>query len=181
MDAYETIKKRRSIRRFKDEEVPKEVLKKCVNAARLSPTAANLQPLKFITVQEDLEEVFEHTSWAGYLDWEPTEEEMPRAYVAIVKKEDSGWETDVGTAAQSICLVAEDEGLGSCMLGALDRKGLEEILPIPKGYELKLMIGLGHPDEEAEVVEDEDSVEYYYEGETLKVPKKPLESVWIEF
>lgn len=44
MNLYETIIKRRSIRRFKDMPVPYEVLEKCVNAARLAPSAANLQP-----------------------------------------------------------------------------------------------------------------------------------------
>lgn len=181
MDAYEAIKKRRSIRKYKDEEVPEIVLKRCVNAARLSPCGANLQPLKFITITKELEKIFEHTNWAGYLDWEPTAEEMPRAYIALVKKEDTGWMMDVGMAAQSICLTALNEGLGTCMLGAIDKEGLESILPVPEGYKLKLMIGLGYPAEDAETIEDEKSVEYYYDGETLKVPKKPLEQVWIKF
>ncbi len=181
MDTYEAIKKRRSIRRFKEKSVDSKILKKCVNAARLSPTAANIQPLKFITITRKLEEVFSATSWAGYVDWSPSKEEMPRAYIAILKNKDKGWESDIGLAAQSICLTAVNEGLGTCILGAIDKEKLSKILPVPDGYELKLMIALGYPDEDSEIIEDPKNIEYYYDEETLKVPKKPLEDVWIEW
>ena len=181
MDVYGAIKKRRSIRRYKDEEVSRDVLKKCVDAARLSPTGANRQPLKFITIAKNLEEVFKHTNWAGYLDWNPSKEEMPRAYVGIIKEKDSGLEMDVGIAAQSICLAALEEGLGSCMLGALDRDELEKILPVPKDYDLELMVALGYPAEKPSIVENQDSVEYYLEEDELIVPKKALEKVWVEW
>ncbi|MBS3781182.1 MAG: nitroreductase family protein [Candidatus Thermoplasmatota archaeon] len=180
MDVYEAIKNRRSIRRYKDEEVPKSVLKKCVNAARLSPSGANKQPLKFITVTEKLETVFEHTNWAGYLDWDPTEEEMPRAYIAIIKKIDTGLKTDAGIAANNICLTALNEGIGSCILGAIDKEELEEILPVPNNYELELMVALGYPAEDPQVIESEEKVEYYHKNGQLHVPKRPLDKVWIE-
>lgn len=180
MDTYETLKERRSIRRYKDKEVPKAVLKKCINAARLSPSAANLQPLRFITIRRDLSDIFECTAWAGYLDWEPTEEEMPRAYIAILKEKETGWEMDAGIAAQSICLTVKNEGLGSCILGAIDKEGLKDILSIPEGFELKLLVGMGYPDEKSEVIEDSEDLEYHYEDDVLKVPKKPLDEVWIE-
>ena len=181
MDTYEVIKKRRSIRKFKDKPVPHQVLKKCVNAARLSPTAANIQPLKFITITDKLKEVFSYTSWAGYVDWSPDKEEMPRAYIAILKDKEKGWDTDIGLAAQSICLTAVNEGLGTCILGAIDKEKLSKILPIPEGYELKLLVALGYPNEKSKVVEDSENIEYYYDDDVLKVPKMPLEDVWIKF
>lgn len=180
MNTYEAVLGRRSIRRFTSKKVEREILKRCVNAGRLSPTGANLQPLKFITVTKDLKAVFRCTNWAGYLEWEPSEDEMPRAYIAILKEKDKGSDIDVGAAVQSICLTAHEEGLGSCLLGAIDRDALKDILPIPEGYGLKLLVALGYPDEVSETVEDSDSVEYYRDGEVLKVPKKPLEEVWIE-
>lgn len=180
MEVYEAIKQRRSIRRYKDKQVPREILKKCVNAGRLSPSGANIQPLKFITVTEKLEKVFEHTNWAGYLDWSPSTEEMPRAYVAIIQKKDNGLETDAGIAANNICLTALNEGVGSCILGALDKEGLKEILPIPDDHQLKLMVALGYPAEDPQVVESEDSIEYYHKDGELRVPKRPLDEVWIE-
>lgn len=179
MDTYEAIKERRSIRKYKDKKVPEDVLKKCVNAARLSPSGANKQPLKFITINKRLKKVFDHTNWAGYLDWSPSAEEMPQAYIAIAKKEDSGLDMDAGIAAQSICLTAFDEGLGSCMLGAIDKEGLEELLPVPDNHEIELMVALGYPDEDPSVVESEGSIEYYQEDGELQVPKRPLEEVLI--
>lgn len=180
MDVYEAIKNRRSIRKYKEKEVQNSVLKKCVNAGRLSPSGANIQPLKFITITDNLEKVFQHTNWAGYLDWNPSKEEMPKAYVAITKKIDKGLETDAGIAAHSICLTALNEGLGSCILGALDREALKQILPIPDDYELKLMVALGYPAEDPQLVESEENVKYYHDNDQLYVPKKPLDEVWIK-
>jgi len=179
MDAYRAIMERRSIRKYKNRDVPEDILKKCLNAARLSPSGANLQPLKYMTLTEDLEKIFGCTNWAGYIDWNPSKDEMPRAYIAILKEEDKGQDIDVGIAAQSICLAAKNEGLGSCILGALDKEKLVKILKMPENYELKLLIALGYPDERPEVVEDSEDVEYYLEEDVLKVTKKPLEKVWI--
>ncbi|MFW6144467.1 MAG: nitroreductase family protein, partial [Candidatus Natronoplasma sp.] len=80
----------------------------------------------------------------------------------------------------SICLTAKNEGIGSCMLGALDKKRLENILEVPEDHELKLMVALGYPDENPKVVENSEDLEYYLEGGVLKVPKKPLKDVWIK-
>jgi len=181
MDTYKAIKERRSIRKFKQKDIDKEILKKCVNAGRLSPTAANIQPLKFITITKKLEEVFSATSWAGYIDWEPSKDEMPRAYIAILKHKERGWENDIGIAAQSICLTAFNEGLGTCILGAIDKEKLYQILPIQEDHELKLLVAMGYPDERSETFEDPEYVEYYYENGKLKVPKKPLKDVWTRF
>jgi len=181
MDTYLTIKERRSIRKFKDKSIPSTVLEKCVNAGRLSPSAANKQPLKFITITKKLEEVFSCTKWAGYLDWEPDETEMPRAYIGILKKEDYGWDIDAGIAAQSICLTAWNEGVGSCILGSIDREKLQELLPIPSDHKIVYLVALGYPDEEPEVVQSDEKVEYYHEGGVLKVPKRPIEGIWIEY
>ncbi len=180
MDVYNAIKKRRSIRRFREKKVSEKTLEKCIDAARLSPTGANKQPLKFITIKEELENVFQYTNWAGYIDWNPSEKEMPRAYIAITKHAKKGSKIDIGIAAQSICLTALNEGLGSCMLGAIDKKNLTRILPIPKNHELELLIGLGYPNENPKIIENPKKIEYYKENNDLVVPKKPIEEVWIK-
>jgi len=181
MDTYNTIIKRRSIRKFAEKNIPDHVLKKCVNAGRLSPSAANKQPLKFITVTKHLTDVFSCTRWAGYIDWKPEESEMPRAYIGILKKDDYGWETDAGIAAQSICLTALNESIGSCILGSIDREKLSDILPIPDDYKLVYLVALGYPDENPEVIESENDVEYFHEDGVLKVPKRPIENIWIRW
>lgn len=125
--------------------------------------------------------MFSCTNWAGYLDWEPDESEMPMAYIGILKKEKYGWDIDAGIAAQSICLTAWNEGVGSCILGSIDREKLQGILPIPSNYKIIYLVALGYPAEEPEVIENEKEVEYYHEDDVLKVPKRPLDKVWIKW
>jgi nitroreductase len=79
---YEKIKRRRTIRKFLKKAVPKETLLKCVDAARLSPSGVNFQPLRYVIVDDQklLKKVFGTLSWAVYLpDYYPSEEEMPQA------------------------------------------------------------------------------------------------------
>jgi nitroreductase len=68
MAFYETFIKRRSIRRFKDMPVPYQILKNCVDAAGLAPSAANLQPREYLVVDEEplLYSVFDTLKWANY-------------------------------------------------------------------------------------------------------------------
>ncbi|MFO7991443.1 MAG: nitroreductase [Thermoplasmata archaeon] len=180
MDTYRAIVSRRSIRRFKQKPVSAEVIKKCVNAGRLAPTGANRQPLKFMSITERLKEIFDCTRWAGYLDWSPSKDEMPRAYIAILKNEERGSKIDVGIAAENICLAAHNEGIGSCMLGSIDRGKLRKILPVPSDYDIELLIALGYPDQKAEIYDSADDIEYHMDDDVLKVPKKPLEDIWIK-
>jgi len=92
-----------------------------VDAARLSPSGKNLQPLKFIVVNDRLllEKVFVTLKFAGYLsDYKISGEEAPQAYIVILLdtkiRDDPGH--DVGIAAMSMLMVASDEGLGSCIV-----------------------------------------------------------------
>ncbi len=89
MGVYETAIARRSIRRFKDISVPRESLERCVNAARLAPSGANLQPLEYIVVDDDqlLPQVFATIKWAAYIRpaGAPPPSHEPKAYIAILK------------------------------------------------------------------------------------------------
>ncbi|MFQ6095557.1 MAG: nitroreductase family protein [Candidatus Bathyarchaeia archaeon] len=181
---YEKIVSRRTIRRYQDKKVPKEVLIKCVDAARLSPSAANRQPLKYVIVNDEklLKDVFSTLRWAGYLpEFSPSEEEMPRAYVIILldKNISKKADRDAGIAAMSISMVAYDEGLGSCILGAIDRDRLREILGVPENLEILLVVSLGYPGE-SPVVEKMigDDVRYWLDEKgVLHVPKRDLEEI----
>ena len=111
--AYMNIKNRRTIRKYIQKTVPEEVLLKCVDAARLSPSGANMQPLSYVIVNDQklLKPVFNTLSLAGYLpDYRPKEEEMPKAYI-IILIENKFVRTpnhDAGIAATSISMVAYD-------------------------------------------------------------------------
>lgn len=180
---YEKIASRRTIRKYKREVVPEKILIQCVDAARLSPSAANRQPLKYIIVNDAdlLKKVFSTLSWAGYLpDYQP-KEESPKAYIVILLdktiRKTPGH--DAGIAAMSISMVAHDEGLGSCILGAVDREKLRDILHVPDIGDIVLIVALGYP-AESPIVDEirDDNVKYRLdENGVLHVPKRDLEDL----
>lgn len=181
---YEKITERRTIRKFKQRKVPVTTLTKCVDAARLSPSGMNRQPLKYVIVNEPrlLEEVFSTTSWAGYLpNYYPTKEEMPTAYIIILldKEIRQNCGHDCGIAAMSISMVAYEEGLGSCILGAIDRPKLRRILNISRQYDILLAIALGYPAEKPVIDKVKNgNTRYWLDKEgTLHVPKRKLEDI----
>lgn len=182
---YEKIKERRTIRKYLDKDVPREILIRCVDAARLSPSAANLQPLKYVIVDDKrlLREVFSALRWAGYLPekYKPKEKDMPRAYIVILldKNIRKSPGHDAGIAAMSISLVAHDEGLGSCILANIDGERLRKILNIPEHLEIILVVALGYPAEKPVVdkLRDGDVKYWIDENGVLHVPKRDLESI----
>jgi len=187
---YEKIKTRRTIRKYAQKDVPREVLLKCVDAARLSPSGANRQPLKYVIVNDHelTRDVFSTLSWAGYLpDYKPSEHETPRAYIVITLdksiRENAG--QDAGIAAMSISMVAYDEGVGSCILGSVNREKLKAILKVPDNLDIVLVIALGYPAENpvADAVKDGDIKYWLDQNRVLHVPKRSLEEVvkWNRF
>jgi len=181
---YEKITSRRTIRKYAQKEIPQEVLLKCVDAARLSPSGANRQPLKYIIVNDRdlIKEVFSTLKFAGYLpDYQPKEHEMPKAYIVMLLDK-SIYENvghDAGIAAMSISMVAYDAGLGSCILGAVNREKLKEILTIPDAFDIVLIVALGYPAESpvADKVKDGDIKYWLDENRVLHVPKRSLDEI----
>jgi len=181
---FEKIVERRTVRKYTKEPVPKDVLVKCVEAARLSPSGMNRQPLKYIIVNDDklLAKVFSTTSWAGYLpNYGPSEEEMPQAYIIVLldKEIRKNYGHDAGIAAMSISMVAYEKGLGSCILGAIDRSHLRKILNIPDSLDIVLAVALGYPAESPIVdkVKNED-IKYWLDNNgVLHVPKRELKDI----
>jgi len=180
---YDAILSRRSIRRFKQKPIKTELLKKLVNAARLAPSAANLQPLEFFVVnnEKSCSRIFETIAWAGYLkDWTPSKKEKPTAYIVIlVKNINNSWYIrDVSLASENIVLTAESEGIGSCILLNINKDKLREILKIPKDIEIDSIIALGYKAEHPLTEEMKDSVKYWKdEKQVLHVPKRKLEDI----
>ncbi|NIQ07753.1 MAG: nitroreductase [Candidatus Korarchaeota archaeon] len=183
MKVRDAIKKRRSIRKFKDKCVTYEKLKELILAARMAPSAANRQPLEYLIVDAPHLErkIFPHTHWAGYLDWEPSKEERPRAYILILieKKKRSNWyKYDVGAAAENICLSAVANGLGTCLVGAIDRKRIRSILNVPETKRIDLAIAIGYPAHESTVDEAEGDIKYWMDEQgKFHVPKRTLEQL----
>lgn len=183
------IRENRSYRRFKeDETVTRETLEELVDLARLSPSGANLQPLKYMLSWEPRlnGEIFPHLAWAGYLkDWQgPAEGERPAAYIVILGdtavRESFG--CDHGIAAQSMLLGAAERGLGGCIIGSVDRDGLRRTLSVPQGMEILLVLALGAPAETVrlEAAGRNGDIRYWRDKRGVHhVPKRPLNEVII--
>jgi nitroreductase len=184
------IRKNRSYRRFhQDVPVPLETLRALVHLARLSASAANLQPLKYVLSAdpETNARIFPNTRWAGYIkDWPgPEEGEQPAAYIVILGDTEirKQFGCDHGIAAQSILLGAVERSLGGCILGAIDRDGLRQVLDIPEQYEILHVLALGKP-KETVVIEDVSSdgdIKYYRDDDGVHhVPKRSLEELILQ-
>lgn len=188
-DLQPLIEKNRSYRRFDfGRKISEDVLVALVDVARISQSAANLQPLCYITIcqEEMVTKVHKHMRWAGYLpDWDgPVDEERPVAYIIVLgntEVKQTYREVDAGLAMQNMCICAAAEGIGSCMIGNLDKKKLEELLKIPKQYEIIYAVALGFPVEEVQMVPFAGDVKYYRnENQKHFVPKRLLKDVLIK-
>lgn len=182
---YEIMMKRRSIRRFQQKPIPFGVLEKLVNAARVAPSASNLQPLEYVVVDDKdlLPEVFTTLKWAGYIapKGDPPEGEKPTAYVVVLVNKEisgSGYEKDVGAAVENILLAALEEGIGSCWIGSINKKRLRKTLNMPHFLAIDSVIALGYSAESPVMEEMTDSVKYWKdESGTLHVPKRRLKTI----
>jgi nitroreductase len=155
MDALEAIQKRRSVRKFTGDLVPRADLEKIVDAGRLAATGSNRQPWEFIVVT-DKELKYQLTTIGKWM-------RKAGAIIAVVVDPYSPWWREDGSAAIQNMLVASTAlGYGSCWVEG-DALPLEEefktILCVPKGKRLLALIPIGVP------------------GESPTVEKRPLESV----
>jgi nitroreductase len=161
MNGEETLKlicQRQSDRAYSDSPVEKEKLDRIIEAARMSPSACNAQPWKFIVVNEPglRSEVAEAASskvlgMNGFTQQAPilivVVRERPNLVTGVggkIKHKDYSL-IDTGIAAENICLQAAAEGLGSCMLGWFDEARVKKLLSIPGRVRAELIITIGYP------------------------------------
>ena len=186
MNFRELVLKNRSTRAFDPERrISREELEQLVDLARLTPSAVNLQPLKYLlSWQEETNAlILAHTAWAGLLKdiSLPPEGKGPTGYIVIcidtqIAKNAA---TDVGIAAQTILLGAAEKGLSGCMIGAIDPK-LHDLLGLKEQYRISLIVAMGRGAEDIRLVETRgNDTAYYREGDAHYVPKRPLEEILI--
>ena len=141
MYVMDAILKRRSIRSFTDDPVPDEAVKRLLEAARWAPSGGNRQFWRFIEVRDskrlDMIKMFS----AG-LKGDPT------LIIAICAKVSEPMNLlDLGMASENIMLEAVELGLGSCAIASYSEGPVKQLLEIPDGMELVLLLSMGYPDE----------------------------------
>ena len=153
MDFEQVINTRRSVRSYRSQPVPDAALEKVLNAARIAPSANNIQPWHFIAVKdaarrgEIARNCFNQTFLA----------EAPVVIVCCGKKypdryswiSDNLYLVDVAIAIDHLTLAARNEGLGTCWIGALDQKPLRKLLNVPSGFDIIMVTPLGYPASDA--------------------------------
>jgi nitroreductase len=153
----EMIKSRQSDRQYSNEPVEKEKLGRIIEAGRMSPSACNAQPWKFIVVTDPpVRKKLAEAASAKLLNMNRFLVQAPVMIVIVREKpnitakvggtiKDKDYSLiDIGLASGNICLQAKAEGLGSCMIGWFDEAGVRNILGVPGKKRVELIITLGY-------------------------------------
>jgi nitroreductase len=187
MNLEKLVQKNRSYRRYDESfKVEKKQILFWIDLARLTPSARNLQPLKFFVSTEEKTNqiIFDNISWAGYLEnGRPVEGERPPAYIVICNDIDIAPQSqyDQGIVAQTILLAAVDEGLGGIMFTSVKKEEMRTQLNLPKNLEPQMVIAIGKPIENIVITDVENNDIKYYRDEkrTHFVPKRSLKEIVI--
>ena len=180
------VLKNRSYRKFDENfKISSETLRSFIDLARITPSAANRQPLKYIlsNSSETNTKIFKTLSWAGYLkEWAgPAKGERPSAYIVILgdTKITADFNADPGIVMQTILLGAVEKGLGGCIFASVKRELLSKNLNIPEQYQILYVIALGKPEENV-ILEDinKNDVKYWRDNKSNHhVPKRSLDEL----
>lgn len=155
MDVIEAIKKRRSIRQYKAQEVPDDVLRSILDCARIAPSAGNRQPWTFIAVksQETRGKLVEAAGKQPMLGQAPVVVVVcADLEVCGARYEDRGRTLyafqDTAAAIENMMLAAISFGLGTCWVGAFKETEVRRVLELPANLKPVAMMPLGYPDQE---------------------------------
>lgn len=154
MNLLELINKRQSYREYSDTPIERDLIIKCIEAARLAPSACNSQPWKFVIVDNHdlLKDISAAASSIGmnkFASQAPViiavvlEKMNFTAKIGSVIKDKEYSLLDIGIAVEHFCLQATELGLGTCILGWFDEKKVKELLGI-KNKRVPLLITLGY-------------------------------------
>lgn len=139
MDFMEVIKRRRSIRRYRPDPVPEDILNQILKAARLAPSGGNRQPWHFIIVKDpETKRRLGISSWAV---------EAPIVLIGCTE----GSAIDISIAFEHIVLAATNFGLGTCWMGRWGYDAeIKKALRIPEHIRVLAVTPVGYPAEEPE-------------------------------
>ncbi|HQH18757.1 MAG TPA: nitroreductase family protein [Bacteroidales bacterium] len=161
MSFLDLANKRQSVRKYLNKAVEKEKIERCLEAARIAPSACNSQPWKYIVVNDAaiVQKVAKET-YSPIISFNQFVQQAPVIVVIVIEKpkllsqiggrikDKDFYLIDIGISAEHFCLQAAEEGLGTCMLGWFNEKNIIHILGIPSKKRIGLLITLGYADDE---------------------------------
>lgn len=175
MDFEELVQKRYSVRKYSPQPVSVPIIEKCLEAARLAPSACNSQPWTFLVAHTpDKVASLAHAAFGGAYSMNSFAASAPVLLVVITER--SRYSSalgglfrgvqfslmDVAIACEHIVLQAADFGLGTCMLGWLNERAVKKELNLPRSTKIDIMISMGYPSENKR---------------TLSKPRKTMEEI----
>lgn len=154
MEFYEVIETRRSVRKYKNTQIPDDVLNRVLNAARIAPSGSNRQPWRFIVIRDEerkkkMVQLCHHQLFIA---------QAPVLIVGCGKNihynrgewmGDYSVIVDVAIAFDHLTLAARAEGLGTCWIGSFDNEGIKKYLEIPDDVNVVALTPLGYPENES--------------------------------
>ncbi|MDD3368044.1 MAG: nitroreductase family protein [Lachnospiraceae bacterium] len=186
MDILELLKGRRTYRRFEQKKISKEIREEILEAARIANCGANRQSLRYLVIEkpEVVHKICELVKWAAFLPTEqgtPKENEQPVMFIAVLQDTTvPGYsDTDAGLAIGNMTLAAWAKGVGSCIMGAIDRPKLLELFDTSEQFALHTMVAFGYPTHKSTIVPVQDGDKKYYldENRDYCVPKLAKEDI----
>jgi nitroreductase len=159
----ELVRSRRSIRRFLPRPVEREKILTCLEAARLAPSAENVQPWRFVVIDDpDLKKKLTDKIFSGIYFVSKFAAQAPVLILILARldflanrlgRQIQGvpfYLIDIGIAGEHLVLQAEELGLGTCWLGWFNHRQTRKILGIPRKYKIVCLIALGYYDKKPE-------------------------------
>jgi nitroreductase len=157
MTFLELVRRRQSTREFLDRPVEREKVERCVEAARLAPSACNSQPWKFVAIDDPelrtavarelaspVLGINAFAAQAPVLVVVVTEPSTLTARLGAMLKDKPYQLMDLGIAVEHFCLQAVEEGLGTCIMGWFDETGVKRLLAVPRGKRVHLTVAVGY-------------------------------------
>ncbi|MCK4421842.1 nitroreductase family protein [candidate division WOR-3 bacterium] len=162
MDFLNLVKKRQSVRKYLNKLVEREKIERCLEAARLAPSACNSQPWRFIVVDDpELKDAVARQTFTRIAPFNQFSLQSPVLVLLISEKPNLTAQIgealknkqfnliDIGIAAEHFCLQATEEGLGTCILGWFNEKGVKKLLDVPRRRRISLIITMGYPESDS--------------------------------
>jgi len=140
MDAYKAVTTKRDTRLYSSEPIADDVLRRLLQAGRMAGSSKNREPFRFVVIRdkEHMAKLAECGDFAQPLG--------PATAAVAVCLDPDGMDFDAGRAAQNMMIVAWDEGLASCPLRIHHADCGSEVLGLPEGWRIAIVVALGHPE-----------------------------------
>jgi len=157
MSVKEIIAQRRSIRRYLDKSVEREKILECLEAARLAPSADNVQPWRFLVIDDpELKDKFTKEIFSGIYSISKFAAKAPVLIMILARLDIIAnrigkqiqnihfYLIDTGIAGEHIVLQAEELGLGTCWIGWFNSRKARKVLNIPRKYKIVSLLSMGY-------------------------------------